>query len=76
MATTFGFSFLQGPHQDAQKSIMVIFPAICFKETTFPLISFAEKSVLHFPAGTGAADASVGVAGASGAGGGIAGALP
>ena len=76
MDTTFGFSFLHGPHHDAQKSMIVIFPAICFKETTFPLTSFAEKSALHFPAGAGAADASVGVAGASGAGGGIAGALP
>jgi hypothetical protein len=36
MATTFGFSSLQGRHHDAQKSIKVIFPKLSFKETIFP----------------------------------------
>ncbi len=42
-ATTFGFSALHGPHQDAQKSIMVTFPKDSFKETIFPSGVFAEK---------------------------------
>lgn len=42
-ATTFGFSALHGPHQDAQKSIMVTFPKDSFKETVFPSGVFAEK---------------------------------
>ncbi len=43
-ATTFGFSALHGPHQDAQKSIIVAFPKDSFKETVFPSGVFAEKS--------------------------------
>ncbi len=43
-ATTLGFSALQGPHHDAQKSIMVTFPNDSFKETIFPSGVFAEKS--------------------------------
>jgi hypothetical protein len=42
-ATTFGFSALQGPHQDAQKSIIVTFPKDSFKETIFPSGVLAEK---------------------------------
>ncbi len=44
-ATTFGFSCLHGPHQDAQKSIIVTFPNDSFNETVFPSGVFAEKSV-------------------------------
>jgi len=44
MATTFGFSALQGPHQEAQKSIMVTFPKDSFKLTVFPSGVLAEKS--------------------------------
>ena len=43
-ATTFGFSALHGPHQEAQKSIIVTFPKDSFKETVFPSGVFAEKS--------------------------------
>lgn len=43
-ATTFGFSALQGPHQDAQKSTIVTFPRLSFKETVFPSGVFAENS--------------------------------
>jgi hypothetical protein len=43
-ATTFGFSALHGPHQDAQKSIIVTFPIDSFKEMVFPSGVFAEKS--------------------------------
>ena len=43
MATTFGFSALQGPHQEAQKSIIVTFPNDSFKETVFPTGVLAEK---------------------------------
>lgn len=43
-ATTFGFSALQGPHHDAQKSIIVTFPKLSFKETVLPSGVFAEKS--------------------------------
>jgi hypothetical protein len=41
--TTFGFSFLHGPHQDAQKSMMVTFPSACFKLNVFPSGVFALK---------------------------------
>jgi len=44
MATTFGFSALQGPHHEAQKSIIVTFPNDSFKETVLPSGVFAEKS--------------------------------
>lgn len=43
-ATTFGFSALQGPHHEAQKSIIVTLPNDSFKETTFPEGVLAEKS--------------------------------
>lgn len=43
-ATTLGFSCLHGPHQEAQKSIIVTFPKDSFKETVFPSGVFAEKS--------------------------------
>jgi hypothetical protein len=79
-ATTLGFSWRHGPHQDAQKSIRVIFPKLCFNEIIFPSGLFAEKlgaclpASLHFVAGAaGAAAASglipgVAIAGAAGAG--------
>ncbi|GGA73372.1 hypothetical protein GCM10008015_12470 [Flavobacterium palustre] len=51
MATTFGFSFLHGPHQEAQKSTIVTFPKLSFREITFPSGLGAEKSVLHLAAG-------------------------
>jgi hypothetical protein len=41
--TTLGFSFLQGEHQEAQKSIIVIFPRDSFSDTNFPSIFFAVK---------------------------------
>lgn len=44
MATTFGFSALQGPHHEAQKSIIVTFPNDSFNETILPSGVFAEKS--------------------------------
>jgi hypothetical protein len=44
MATTFGFSALQGPHHEAQKSIIVTFPNDSFNETILPSGDFAEKS--------------------------------
>jgi hypothetical protein len=44
----FGFSARQGPHQDAQKSTIVTFPAIDFKEIIFPSTFGAEKSFIHF----------------------------
>ena len=44
MATTFGFSALQGPHQEAQKSIIVTFPNDSFNETVLPSGVFAENS--------------------------------
>jgi|LakMenE01Jun11ns_1017448.scaffolds.fasta_scaffold9579953_2 hypothetical protein len=44
MATTFGFSDRQGPHQEAQKSITVTFPNDSFNETVLPSGVFAEKS--------------------------------
>jgi hypothetical protein len=43
-ATTFGFSALHGPHQEAQKSIIVTFPKDSFNETVLPSGVFAEKS--------------------------------
>src|SRR6188768_3595967 len=54
MATTFGFSFRQGPHHEAQKSTIVTFPKLSFRETVFPSGLGAEKSVLHLAAGAGA----------------------
>ena len=55
MATTFGFSALQGPHQEAQKSTMVTFPKHSLSETNFPSGLGAEKSDLHLAsAGAGA----------------------
>lgn len=56
MATIFGFSALHGPHQDAQKSTIVIFPKLSFREITFPSGFGAEKSDLHLalPAAAGA----------------------
>ena len=42
-ATTFGFSFLQGPHQDAQKSIIVSFPKALLSEVFSPTVLGAEK---------------------------------
>ena len=44
MATTFGFSARHGPHQEAQKSIIVTLPNDSFKETVFPAGVLAEKS--------------------------------
>src|SRR6187431_945383 len=55
MATTFGFSFRQGPHHEAQKSTIVTFPKLSFRETVFPAGLGAEKSVLHFAAGAAGA---------------------
>src|SRR6187402_3624695 len=51
MATTFGFSFRQGPHHEAQKSTIVTFPKLSLRETVFPCGLGAEKSVLHLAAG-------------------------
>jgi hypothetical protein len=53
MATTFGFSALHGPHHEAQKSTMVTFPKLCFREISFPWGFGAEKSDLQL-AGAGA----------------------
>ncbi len=47
IATTFGFSSLHGPHHEAQKSTIVTFPKLSFKEITFPSGLGAEKSELH-----------------------------
>ncbi len=44
MPTTFGFSALQGPHHEAQKSIIVTFPNDSFNETVLASGVFAEKS--------------------------------
>ena len=38
----------QGPHQEAQKSTIVILPRLSFNETTLPAGLGAEKSALHF----------------------------
>jgi hypothetical protein len=57
IATTFGFSFLHGPHHEAQKSTIVTFPKLSLRETTFPSGLGAEKSALHLALPTGAADA-------------------
>ena len=61
MATIFGFSPLQGPHQEAQKSTIVIFPATSLSEISLPSGFGAEKFALHL---AGAADGA-GAAGAS-----------
>ncbi len=56
----FGISALQGPHQDAQKSTIVIFPKLSFRLTIFPSGFGAENSELHLAlpaAGCGAAPA-------------------
>src|SRR6476646_9058819 len=42
-ATTFGFSFLQGPHQLAQKSINTYLPLKSLMLTGFPFISFIVR---------------------------------
>src|SRR6187431_3198092 len=57
MATTFGFSCLQGPHHDAQKSTIVTFPKLSLRETVFPCGLGAEKSVLHLAGAAGTAEA-------------------
>src|SRR6476646_2114939 len=44
-ATTFGFSFLQGPHQLAQKSINTYLPLNCDSDTSLPVVSFCIKSM-------------------------------
>ena len=46
-ATTLGFSCLHGPHQEAQKSTIVTFPKLSFRETIFPSGLGAEKSALQ-----------------------------
>ena len=46
-ATTFGFSALQGPHHEAQKSTIVTLPKLCFKLTILPSGFGAEKSEVH-----------------------------
>lgn len=61
MDTIFGISALQGAHQDAQKSTIVIFPKLSFSEIIFPSGFGAEKSDLHL----------VELAGAGGGGGGV-----
>ncbi len=38
-----GFSLRQGPHQEAQKSIIVTFPRDSLSETNFPSTFFAVK---------------------------------
>ena len=48
-ATTLGFSFLQGAHHEAQKSMSVTFPKDCFKEITFPSGFLALKSGAVLP---------------------------
>ncbi|MDW8851827.1 hypothetical protein SD960_17125 [Flavobacterium sp. MMLR14_040] len=55
MATTFGFSFLHGPHHEAQKSTIVTFPKLSLSEITFPSGFGAEKSDLHLASPTGGA---------------------
>src|SRR5699024_5962308 len=47
IATTFGFSFRQGPHHEAQKSTIVTFPKLSLSETCLPSGLGAEKSALH-----------------------------
>ncbi len=47
MATIFGISATQGPHHDAQKSTIVIFPKLSFRLTIFPSGFGAEKLELH-----------------------------
>lgn len=54
MATTFGFSALQGPHQEAQKSTMVTFPKDSLREIIFPSGLGAEKSDLQWVSLAGA----------------------
>ena len=39
-----GFSALQGPHHEAQKSTIVTLPKLCFRLTIFPSGFGAEKS--------------------------------
>jgi hypothetical protein len=57
IATTLGFSFLHGPHHEAQKSTIVTLPKLSLSVTTFPSGLGAEKSALQFGLPTGAADA-------------------
>lgn len=54
MATTFGFSFLQGAHHDAQKSTIVTLPRLSLREMVLPSGLGAEKSALHLASPTGA----------------------
>ena len=49
IATTLGFSFLHGPHQEAQKSTMVTLPKDSLSETTVPCGVLAEKSGAMLP---------------------------
>ena len=46
-ATTFGFSALHGPHQEAQKSTIVTLPKLSFSVTILPSGFGAEKSEVH-----------------------------
>lgn len=45
-----GFSCRQGPHHDAQKSIIVTLPKLCLSEITFPSGLLAEKLGACLPA--------------------------
>nr|WP_230470652.1 hypothetical protein [Flavobacterium cheongpyeongense] len=57
MATTLGFSFLHGPHHEAQKSTIVTFPKLSLSDILLPSGLGAEKSDLHLALPTGGADA-------------------
>jgi hypothetical protein len=59
MATIFGFSALQGAHQEAQKSTMVTFPKDSLRLTSSPFGLGAEKLEFHLPTGVGAAGAAL-----------------
>ena len=61
IATTFGFSALQGPHQEAQKSTIVTLPKHSFREITFPSGLGPEKSALHLASAAGAGAGAGGV---------------
>ena len=68
-ATTFGFSFLQGPHHEAQKSIKVTLPKDCFSDISLSSGLLAEKFgalspiFIHCAVGAGAVIAGIGGAG-------------
>ena len=65
----FGFSLLQGAHQEAQKSTMVTFPRHSLRLIVLPCGFGPEKSELHLVAAAGAgAGPGIG-AGAAGAAG-------